>query len=35
MSGEDAKYLGLEKPAGFILQDIKAPYILVEQMNTT
>jgi hypothetical protein len=35
MSGEDAKYLGLEKPAEFTLQNIKAPYILVEQMNTT
>ena len=35
LSGEDAKYLGLEKPAEFTLQNIKAPYILVEQMNTT
>lgn len=34
MSGEDAKYLGLDKVAGFSLQDIKAPYVLVEQMNT-
>ena len=35
MSDEDAKYLGLGKPAEFTLQDIKAPYVVVEQMNTT
>ncbi len=35
MSDEDAKYLGLGKVAEFTLQDIKAPYVLVEQMNTT
>jgi hypothetical protein len=35
LSDEDAKYLGLGKPAEFSLQDIKAPYVLVEQMNTT
>lgn len=35
MSDEDAKYLGLEKSAEFTLQNIKAPYMLVEQMNTT
>ncbi len=34
MSDEDAKYLGLSKAAEFTLQDIKAPYVLVEQMNT-
>lgn len=34
MSDEDAKYLGLEKAAEFTLQNIKAPYVLVEQMNT-
>lgn len=34
MSDGDAKYLGLGKPAEFTLQDIKAPYVLVEQMNT-
>jgi len=34
MSDEDAKYLGLEKAAEFSLQNIKAPYVLVEQMNT-
>jgi hypothetical protein len=33
MSGEDAKYLGLGKVAEFTLLDIKAPYVLVEQMN--
>ncbi len=35
MSDEDAKYLGLGKPVEFTIQDIKAPYVLVEQMNTT
>jgi hypothetical protein len=35
MFDEDAKYLGLGKPAEFTLQDIKAPYVVVEQMNTT
>jgi hypothetical protein len=35
MSIEDAKYLGLGKPVEFALQDIKTPYVLVEQMNTT
>ncbi len=34
MSDEDAKYLGLGKVAEFTLQEIKAPYVLVEQMNT-
>ena len=34
MSAEDATYLGLDKAAEFTLQDIKAPYVLVEQMNT-
>lgn len=34
LSDEDAKYLGLGKPGEFSLQDIKAPYVLVEQMNT-
>jgi hypothetical protein len=34
MSSEDAKYLGLGKMAEFTLPDIKAPYVLVEQMNT-
>ncbi len=35
MSDEDAKYLGLNQAAEFTLQEIKAPYVLVEQMNTT
>lgn len=34
MSQEDANYLGPAKVAEFTLQDIKVPYILVEQMNT-
>jgi hypothetical protein len=32
---EDAKYLGLASPAPFHLSDIKAPYVLIESMNTT
>jgi hypothetical protein len=35
LSAEDAKYLGLGKPTEFSLQDIKALYVLVEQMNNT
>jgi len=35
MSDEDAKYLGLEKPAEFTVKDVKAPYLLVEQFSTT
>jgi thiol-disulfide isomerase/thioredoxin len=35
MSEADAKYLGLAKAAEFTLKDIKAPYVLVEQFNTT
>jgi hypothetical protein len=35
MSDEDAKYLGIEKPAEFTRQGIKAPYVMVEQMNTS
>jgi len=34
ISPEDAKYLGLDKVAEFTLKNIKAPYVLVEQMNT-
>lgn len=34
LSDEDAKYLGPDKAAEFTFQDIKAPYVLVEQMNT-
>jgi thiol-disulfide isomerase/thioredoxin len=32
---EEAKYLGLAKAEAFTLKDIKAPYVLVEQFNTT
>jgi hypothetical protein len=32
---EDATYLGLAGPAAFTLKDIKAPYVLIESMNTT
>jgi thiol-disulfide isomerase/thioredoxin len=32
---EGAKYLGLSKAAPFTLKDIKAPYVLVEQFNTS
>ena len=35
MSDEDAKYLGLAKAEPFTLKDVKAPYLLVEQFNTT
>jgi hypothetical protein len=35
ISGEDATYLGLASPAAFKLSDIKAPYVLIESMNTT
>jgi len=34
MFDEDAKYLGLDKTAGFTLKDIKSTYVLVEQFNT-
>jgi len=35
MSDEDAKYLGLPKAEEFTVKDIKAPFLLVEQFNTT
>lgn len=35
LSAEDAKYLGLDQATEFTLKDIKAPYVLVEQMNNT
>jgi peroxiredoxin len=35
ISEADQKYLGLEKPGAFTLQDIKAPYVLLEIMRTT
>lgn len=35
LSEADHKYLGLEKPGPFTLQDIQAPYVLIEIMRTT
>jgi len=35
ISEADRSYLGLEKPGAFTLQDIKAPYVLLEIMRTT
>ena len=35
IAAEDATYLGLAGPAAFTLSDIKAPYVLIESMNTT
>jgi len=35
LSDEDAKYLGLAKAEPFTLKDIKSPYVLIEQFNTT
>ncbi len=35
LSQEDQNYLGLEKPGSFTLQDIKAPYVLIEILRTT
>jgi hypothetical protein len=35
LSEADQKYLGLEKPGAFTLQDIKAPYVLIEITRTT
>jgi hypothetical protein len=35
ISAEDATYLGLSGPAPFTLRDIKAPYVLIESMNST
>ena len=35
VSAQDATYLGLAGPAAFTLKDIKAPYVLIESMNTT
>ena len=35
LSDEDAKYLGLAKRNVFALQDIKSPYVLVEQFKTS
>jgi hypothetical protein len=35
IAAADATYLGLSSPAPFHLSDIKAPYVLIESMNTT
>ena len=35
LSEADRQYLGLEKPGPFTLQDIKAPYVLIEITRTT
>jgi hypothetical protein len=35
LSQADQEYLGLEKPGAFTLQDIKAPYVLIEISRTT
>jgi thiol-disulfide isomerase/thioredoxin len=35
MNAADAAYLGLAKPEPFTLKDVKSPYVLVEQFNTT
>ncbi len=35
MSDADATYLGLGKPGAFTLKDVKSPYVLVEQFNTS
>ena len=35
MSAEDANYLGLEKAEEFTVKEVKAPYLLVEQLSTT
>ena len=32
---DGAKYLGLAKADAFTLEDVKAPYLLVEQFNTS
>jgi hypothetical protein len=35
LAAADRQYLGLEKPGAFTLQDIKAPYILIEITRST
>ena len=35
ISAEDAAYLGLAGPADFTLQDIKAPYVIIESLHST
>jgi hypothetical protein len=35
LSDDEAKYLGLAKSEEFSIKDVKAPYILIEQFNTS
>ncbi len=35
ITADGAKYLGLAKQEAFTLKDVKAPYVLVEQFNTS
>ena len=35
VSEADQKYLGLKSPGNFTLQDIQAPYVLIEITRTT
>jgi hypothetical protein len=35
VSEADQKYLGLKNPGNFTLQDIQAPYVLIEITRTT
>ncbi len=35
ITAEDAAYLGLAAPADFTLQDIKAPYVIIESFHST
>jgi hypothetical protein len=35
LTAEDAAYLGLAGPADFTLQDIKAPYVIIESLHST
>ena len=35
ITAEDAAYLGLPGQADFTLKDIKAPYVLIESLNST
>jgi hypothetical protein len=35
LSPAERQYLGLEKPGAFTLQDIKAPYVLIEITRST
>jgi hypothetical protein len=35
ITAEDAAYLGLSGQTDFTLKDIKAPYVLIESLNST